>query len=43
MRTDLIILDTFYEKSYARMQIFGRALVEELFVHGRKTYRLLYS
>lgn len=23
-----LIMDTFYEKSYARMQIFGRALVE---------------
>ena len=31
-----LIMDTFYEKSYARMQIFGRALVESfLFMEGK--------
>ena len=31
-----LILDTFYEKSYARMQILGRALVESfLFLEGK--------
>mgnify|MGYP000084570698 FL=1 len=31
-----LIMDTFYEKSYARMQIFGRALVESFLFMGGK-------